>query len=57
MASVLKWNSGQAAMLALPAEDLEFWRAIGDLDSPHHILNHPDFYWREEHILVIGEVP
>ncbi len=28
-----------------------------DLDAPDHILNDPDFYWREEHILVIGWVP
>jgi hypothetical protein len=33
------------------------WRELANFDSPDHILKHPDFYFREGHIVVVGQVP
>ncbi len=57
MGAVLKSWANLAEKRDLPAQDLALWRALSDLDSPDHILNHPDFYWREGHVLVVGRVP
>jgi len=32
--------------------DLEIWETLADVKSPEHILFHPDFYYREGHIVV-----
>jgi ubiquinone/menaquinone biosynthesis C-methylase UbiE len=55
--SLLAWLAGQAERLALPPDEKKCWQELGQIDSPQHILNTPDFYWREAHILVVGRVP
>lgn len=55
--SLLAWLAGQAKRLALPADEKKCWQELGEVDSPQHILNAPDFFWREAHILVVGRVP
>lgn len=40
----------------LPAEEMEFWRAIID-DTPDSVLHHPDFYATEGQVLAVGRVP
>lgn len=54
--SLIEWLADKAQTMALPPQDVEIWHRLG-VKSPDHILNHPDFYWREEHILVVGQVP
>src|SRR5207302_4743241 len=55
IATVLKANVSQFP--DMPVEDLPVWRSLGEVDAPDHILNQPDFYWREFHDLVVGRVP
>jgi ubiquinone/menaquinone biosynthesis C-methylase UbiE len=55
--SIVKFWSDLSKTLDLPAEDLVVWRALSDLNSPDHIFNHPDFYWRAGYVLVVGRVP
>lgn len=42
--------------LDLPGEDKQFWQEQADPDSPNHMLNQPDFFWREGAILAVGQV-
>ncbi len=49
--------AGQAERLALPPDEKKCWQELGEVDSPQHLLNAADFYWREAHILVVGRVP
>jgi len=39
----------------LPSADREVWKEILDPSSERFILNNPDFYWREGHILAMGK--
>jgi SAM-dependent methyltransferase len=55
--SLLAWLASQAERLALPPDEKKCWQELGEVDSPQHILNASDFYWREAHILVVGRVP
>jgi len=43
----------------VPAADLAFWRTMtpAGYASPDHIINHPDFYYREGNTLAVGVVP
>lgn len=41
----------------VPEADLGIWRTLRDPTSPENILNHPDFYWREGHVVAVGRVP
>ena len=41
----------------LPEQDKKAWQTVGDFESADHILKHPDFYWRENNIVVVGQVP
>ena len=55
MATVLKANVSQFP--DMPVEDLPLWHSLGEVDAPDHILNQPDFYWREVHVLIVGRAP
>jgi ubiquinone/menaquinone biosynthesis C-methylase UbiE len=37
--------------------DMIVWRNLQDLSTPDHIMNQPDFYFREGHMVVVGRVP
>lgn len=40
----------------LPEEDRAFWEEQRDPSSPAHLINHPDFYRCEGHVLAVGRV-
>lgn len=40
----------------LPKNDQILWRSLTMKDSPSYIINHPQFFWREGHIIVGGTV-
>jgi SAM-dependent methyltransferase len=46
-----------ARQIDLPEGDLARWTRLGDPDSPHYLLNDPEFYYREARILAVGSVP
>jgi hypothetical protein len=56
MDAVLKFWANLAETLDLPTQELALWRALRGVDSPDHICNQPDFYWREGYVLVVGRV-
>lgn len=41
----------------VPEEDLTFWRAQRDPNTPEHLVNHPDLFWCEGHFLTVGRRP
>jgi ubiquinone/menaquinone biosynthesis C-methylase UbiE len=41
----------------LPERDKAFWHTQRDPASPEHLINQPDFYWCEGHVLAVGRVP
>jgi arsenite methyltransferase len=43
--------------LELAQSDIEFWRDVGDANSPRFILKEKDLYLREAAVLVIGKEP
>jgi arsenite methyltransferase len=55
--TILQDQAQMAEQVELPVQDMAAWRALASLDSPSHILNHPDFYFRENHIVVVGHTP
>ncbi len=42
--------------LDLSAADKRFWQQQEDPNSPNHMMNQPDFFWREGAILAVGQV-
>ena len=55
---------GRFSYLAALAEEVElsdderiFWRQQQDPESPDHLLNQPDFYFGEGHVVAAGRVP
>jgi SAM-dependent methyltransferase len=56
LADVFAGWSTIARELQLPAEDKRFWQQQEDPDGPDHIINQPDFFWREGSILAVGQV-
>lgn len=57
LAGVLEWLSKSAAALPLSLEDIEQWRRTSDRQSPDYLLDSPDYYYAEGHILVVAQVP
>ena len=57
ISTILQVHSQAAESVDLPAQDRVAWRELANFDSPDHILKHPDFYFREGHIVVVGQVP
>jgi hypothetical protein len=37
--------------------DMTDWHKLQDLSATDHIMNQPDFYYREGHMVVVGRVP
>jgi arsenite methyltransferase len=56
LADVFTGWSAIARELDLPKEDKQFWQEQEDPDAPTHLINQPDFFWREGAILAIGQV-
>lgn len=40
--------------VAIPERDKAFWRKQRDPASPEHLVNQPDCYWCEGHVLAVG---
>lgn len=57
MHGLLSWLSNVALDADIPESDKEIWRELGSKDADDHILNRPDFYARETHILAVGTKP
>jgi len=57
LADVFTGWSAIARELELPREDKQFWQEQEDPDAPVHLINQPDFFWREGAILAVGQVP
>jgi arsenite methyltransferase len=55
--SVLQYFASEAERFGMPEPELSVWRQLSDVNSPDHIMNHRDFYWRECHATVTGRVP
>ena len=41
----------------VPEIDLEFWRKQRDLDATDRLVDHPELFWCEGHILSVGLKP
>jgi hypothetical protein len=46
-----------APKLGLAQSDIEFWRDVGNAESPQFILKQKDLYLREAAVLIIGNEP
>ncbi len=57
ISTILKAHPQLAASVELPEQDRVAWRKLADFGSPGHIMKHPDFYYREGHIVVVGQAP
>jgi arsenite methyltransferase len=55
--SILQFQAHGAENVDIPEQDRMVWRKIADADALDRILDRPDFYYREGHILVVGEAP
>ncbi len=55
--NLLSWLADKAETATVSAADLAVWRQLGDIHAADHILNRPDFYNRESHILAVGAKP
>jgi arsenite methyltransferase len=53
----IKFFCKQAQTIDLSAEELRIWEQLADVDSPEHILNHPDFQYRAIQTVFTGRVP
>jgi arsenite methyltransferase len=53
----LRFFAAQGVQADLPFEEKEIWRQLSDLDSPDHILKHPDFQYRAIQTVFAGRVP
>ena len=54
--SIFQLLSQAGEQFDLPEQDKKAWQAVANFESDDHILKHPDFYWRENHIVVVGQV-
>jgi arsenite methyltransferase len=57
LSDLLRFSAAQAAQTDLPLEETAIWQKAGDLESPDHILNHPDFQYRAIQTVFAGRVP
>jgi len=55
MADMLSYlgNRGQH----LSEADQRLWQHINAIQEPDHVLNHPDYYWREGAVVAVGRMP
>jgi hypothetical protein len=57
LGEVLSFAVELADQVGVPASDRETWHRLCGPESHNYILDHPDFYWREVHVVVAGRVP
>lgn len=57
ISTIIQFLAQSAESFDLPEQDRVAWRELGNFDSPDHIQKHPDFYFREGHIVVVGQAP
>ena len=57
LSDLLKFSAAQVAQTDLPSEEKAIWQKGSDLDSPDHILNHPDFQYRAIQTVFVGRAP
>ncbi len=55
--NLLIWLASNDKNADLSAADQAAWQQLGDIHAEDHILNRPDFYNRESHILAVGSKP
>lgn len=53
----LKMLATLAEKSGVSKSDMTDWHRLQDLSAPDHILNQPDFYYREGHMVVVGRAP
>jgi len=51
----LAYVASLAEKVEITEEEKEIWREIGK--APGHLMEHPDFYFRTMHVLVVGQKP
>jgi SAM-dependent methyltransferase len=56
LSELLVYYAGAAERLAVTAAARAFWATQRDPTDPAHLVNHPDFYWCEGHVLAVGRV-
>lgn len=47
----------RAQKITLLPQELQIWQALAAVDTPEHILNHPDFQYRAIQTVFVGRVP
>ncbi len=57
LSDLLKFFAAQAAQTDLPSEEKAIWQQLGDLGSPGHILNDPEFQYRAIQTVFVGRAP
>lgn len=55
--TVLPVYSERAKAFGVPKADIALWEKVGQVDGPNSVLDDPDFYFREGHMLAIGHLP
>ena len=49
--------AAHAETVDLPAEELDAWRKLGEIDAEDHIVDDPDFQFRVVQTVFVGQVP
>jgi hypothetical protein len=57
VAGFLQGLARQAQEVDLPAGEARLWEKLADVDSPDHILYHPDFQYRVVEFVFVARVP
>jgi arsenite methyltransferase len=55
--NLLVWLAKNAETAEISEDDRQAWQDMADLNAVDHILNRPDFYAKESHILAVGMKP
>ncbi len=53
----LRFEASVARELGVSEGDRAEWAKLANVDSPDHILNHPDFQYRAIQTVFVGRVP
>lgn len=57
LCTFLQYLASQAQVANLPADELQLWDELADIDSPNHITNQLDFQYRTIQTVFVGQVP
>lgn len=57
LTTILQGMAHMAEQFDVTEQVPQAWQPLADVESPDHIFQHPDFYYRENHIVVVGQVP